>query len=65
MLDILALRIDELAEQLKRQQECIDKSAIFFTDVISQVSHLVIQDHQNMNELGIMLEELKSPGSNK
>ena len=41
-------------------QECIDRAAVFLEDVIPQIGELCIQDYDNLNQLGILLEKLKS-----
>ena len=45
---------------LDERQQCIDKAAIFVDDVMRQIGKLVIQDYQNLNELCILLNKLKT-----
>ncbi len=40
-------------------QECIDRAAKFYDDVLPQIGNLAIQDYKNMNELGILLKQLR------
>ena len=44
----------------KRYQECVDRSYIFYMDVLAKIGDVPIQGYQNMNELGILLKELKT-----
>ena len=46
--------------KLDERQQCIDKAAIFVDDVMRQIGKLVIQDYQNLNELCILLNKLKT-----
>ena len=41
--------------------ECLDRSAIFFNDVLPQIGRLAIQDYANLNELSMLLTRLRSP----
>ncbi len=45
-------------------QECIDRAAKFYDDVMPQIGGLCIQDYGNLNELGILLERLKTKTDN-
>lgn len=47
-------------DQAVEAQECIDRAAIFYDDVMKQVGNLCIQDYQNLNELGVMLAKLRT-----
>ena len=47
-------------EHVEAMQDCINKAATFYADVMRQISSIVIQDYQNLNELGISLNKLKS-----
>lgn len=42
------------------KQDCIDRAAIFFDDVMPQIGGICIQDYANLNELAMLLTKLRS-----
>lgn len=57
---IARLRVEN--DQLHRLVYVTDK---FFTDVLAQVGNLCIQDYANLNELAMLLTELKGDKSDE
>jgi len=41
-------------------QECINRAAMFYNEVLPQMKHLTLQNYENMNLLGILLRNLRT-----
>ncbi len=48
------------AAPVDERQECIDRAAVFFNDVMPQIGGLVIQDFENVNQLAGLLARFSS-----
>ncbi len=54
---------EELAHRdivIKEMQKTIDMAYKFYSDVMPQIGGLCIQDYDNLNQLGILLDRLKT-----
>ena len=45
---------------LQKYQECIDRADVFIQDILPQLGPICLQDYGNLNQLCILLRELKS-----
>ena len=50
----------ELIERNNKMQECINKADKFVNDVMPQIGRICLQDYANLNEMCMLLTELKT-----
>lgn len=51
---------EKTAEELKNDlNELVDRADKFYDDVLNQIGNITIQDHYNLNQLGMLLDRLK------